>query len=202
MNRQWKGIGTYVVFLVLICLVLVFFEGRLQDRPGYTYQQFEKMLAEGCVFRHGKGTISRRDDGIFLLWRKTGAPCLKRGLFARIPRFFQVFILFGGINFRLFLRRDIALRSAVISRSCQRAEDPVERMGYRLAIFVAHGSVLQFPLGIGQPLRQISRSDADLKKACENLPNLAGAEPCFGQVGPVERNIFFCQRFQLEDDVP
>jgi len=49
LNRQWKGIGTYVVFLVLICLVLVFFEGRLQDRPGYTYQQFEKMLAEGGI---------------------------------------------------------------------------------------------------------------------------------------------------------
>ena len=36
MNRQWKGLSTYVVFLVLICLVLVFFEGRLQERPTYT----------------------------------------------------------------------------------------------------------------------------------------------------------------------
>ena len=49
MNRQWKGLSTYVVFLVLICLVLVFFEGRLQDRPGYTRQQFEKMLEEGEI---------------------------------------------------------------------------------------------------------------------------------------------------------
>ncbi len=49
MNRQWKGISTYVVFLVLICLVLVFFEGRLQERPTYTYQEMEEMLAEGMV---------------------------------------------------------------------------------------------------------------------------------------------------------
>ena len=49
MNRQWKGISTYVVFLVLICLVLVFFEGRLQERPTYTYQEMEEMLAEGTV---------------------------------------------------------------------------------------------------------------------------------------------------------
>lgn len=49
MNRQWKGLSTYVVFLVLICLVLVFFEGRLQERPTYTYQQFEEMLSEGTV---------------------------------------------------------------------------------------------------------------------------------------------------------
>ena len=86
-----------------------------KNRPDFV----KEMLAEGCVFRHGKSTISRRDDDVFFLWRKAGAPCLKRGLFARIPRFFQVFILFGGINFRLFLRRNIALRSAVISRSCQ-----------------------------------------------------------------------------------
>ena len=44
MNRQWKGISTYVVFLILICLVLVFFEGKLQDRPTYSYQQF---ISEG-----------------------------------------------------------------------------------------------------------------------------------------------------------
>ena len=49
MNKQWKGIGTYVVFLVLICLLLVFFEERLQDRPDYTYQQFEKMLEDGSI---------------------------------------------------------------------------------------------------------------------------------------------------------
>jgi len=49
LNKQWKGIGTYVVFLVLICLLLVFFEERLQDRPDYTYQQFEKMLEDGSI---------------------------------------------------------------------------------------------------------------------------------------------------------
>ena len=49
MNRQWKGIGTYVVFLVLICLVLVFFEGKLQERPNFTWQQFEEMLKDGMV---------------------------------------------------------------------------------------------------------------------------------------------------------
>ena len=49
MNRQWKGISTYAVFLILICLVLVFFEGRLQDRPAYSYQQFEKMAQEGTI---------------------------------------------------------------------------------------------------------------------------------------------------------
>ena len=49
MNRQWKGLSTYVVFLVLICLVLVFFEGRLQERPTYTYQQFEEMVSEGAI---------------------------------------------------------------------------------------------------------------------------------------------------------
>ncbi len=123
-------------------------------------------------------------------------------IFACVPRFFQVFILFGGVDFRLFLRRNIVLRSAVISRSRQRAEDPVERMSYRLTVFVAHDSVFQFPFGIGQPLCKIFRSDADLKKSCENLPDLAGAEPRFGQVRPMKRNIIFCQRFQLENDVP
>ncbi|HBN56704.1 MAG TPA: cell division protein FtsH, partial [Lachnospiraceae bacterium] len=49
MNRQWKGISTYAVFLILICLVLVFFEGRLQDRPAYSWQQFEKMAQEGTI---------------------------------------------------------------------------------------------------------------------------------------------------------
>ena len=49
MNRQWKGISTYVVFLILICLVLVFFEGKLQERPTYSYQQFSKMLEDGTI---------------------------------------------------------------------------------------------------------------------------------------------------------
>lgn len=44
MNRQWKGVSTYLVFLALICLMLVFFEGKLQDNTTYTYQQFESML--------------------------------------------------------------------------------------------------------------------------------------------------------------
>lgn len=49
MNRQWKGISTYLVFLALVCLLLVFFEERLQDRPDYSYQQFEKMMEEGSI---------------------------------------------------------------------------------------------------------------------------------------------------------
>lgn len=49
MNRQWKGISTYVVFLILICLVLVFFEGKLQERPTYSYQQFTKMMEDGSI---------------------------------------------------------------------------------------------------------------------------------------------------------
>lgn len=49
MNRQWKGISTYVVFLVLICLVLVFFEGKLQERPTYSYQQFSRMIEDGAI---------------------------------------------------------------------------------------------------------------------------------------------------------
>lgn len=49
MNRQWKGISTYVVFLVLICLVLVFFEGRLQDGPTYTWQEFEEMMTGNTI---------------------------------------------------------------------------------------------------------------------------------------------------------
>lgn len=53
MNRQWKGIGTYVVFLVLICLVLVFFEGRLQERPAYTWQELEEMIAGGEIVGAG-----------------------------------------------------------------------------------------------------------------------------------------------------
>lgn len=153
------------------------------------------MLTEGRVFRHGKSTISRRDDGVFFLQRKAGAPYLKRGFFACFPRLFQPFILFGGIDFRLFLRRDIALRPAVIPRSCQKLKTQLTD-GYRLTIFVAHGSMLQFPLGIGQPLRKFFRSDADLKKPYENLPDLAGAESRPGQIGPMKSNVFFAQRFQ------
>lgn len=94
-----------------------------------------------------------------------------------LPCFFQSFVFFGSVDFRLLLQRDITLWSAVISRSCQRAKNPVERVGYRLTVFVAHGSLFQFPLGIRQPLRKVFRPDADLEKPCENLSNLAGAEP-------------------------
>ncbi|MFG6330881.1 MAG: ATP-dependent zinc metalloprotease FtsH [Lachnospiraceae bacterium] len=45
--------GTYVVFLVLICLVLVFFEGRLQERPAYTWQELEEMIAGGEIVGAG-----------------------------------------------------------------------------------------------------------------------------------------------------
>lgn len=49
MNKQWRGIGTYMVFLALVCLALVFFEGKMQQKPTYTYQQFEKMLEDGDI---------------------------------------------------------------------------------------------------------------------------------------------------------
>lgn len=38
-----------MVFLVLVCFLLMFFEGKLQDKPSYTHQQFEKMLEDGMV---------------------------------------------------------------------------------------------------------------------------------------------------------
>lgn len=38
-----------MVFLVLVCFLLMFFEGKLQDKPSYTHQQFEKMLEDGIV---------------------------------------------------------------------------------------------------------------------------------------------------------
>lgn len=49
MNRQWKGIGSYLVFFALICLVLMFFEGQLKESSTYTYQQFEHAMEEGEI---------------------------------------------------------------------------------------------------------------------------------------------------------
>ena len=44
MNKHWKGVSTYLVFLAVVCLVLVFFEGKLQNQPTYTYQEFRMMV--------------------------------------------------------------------------------------------------------------------------------------------------------------
>ncbi len=44
MNKQWKGISTYLIFLAVVCLVLVFFEGKLQNQPSYSYQEFRMMV--------------------------------------------------------------------------------------------------------------------------------------------------------------
>ncbi len=49
MNRQWKGIGSYLVFFALICLVLMFFEGQLKESSTYTYQQFEHAIENGEI---------------------------------------------------------------------------------------------------------------------------------------------------------
>ncbi len=73
MNRQWKGLSTYVVFLVLICLVLVFFEGRLQERPTYTYQQFEEMISEGTVTGASIQPNKETPTGSVLYYLKDGS---------------------------------------------------------------------------------------------------------------------------------
>ena len=46
MNKQWKGVSTYLMFLAVVCLVLVLFEGKLQEQPTYTYQEFCAMADE------------------------------------------------------------------------------------------------------------------------------------------------------------
>ncbi len=50
MNRQqWKGIGTYLLFFLVICAVLVFFENQMDESTAYTYQQFEKVMEDGEI---------------------------------------------------------------------------------------------------------------------------------------------------------
>ncbi|MCD8196253.1 MAG: ATP-dependent zinc metalloprotease FtsH [Lachnospiraceae bacterium] len=49
MNKQWKGIGTYLLFFLVICAVLVFFENQMDESMAYTYQQFEQVLEDGEI---------------------------------------------------------------------------------------------------------------------------------------------------------
>lgn len=49
MNRQWRGMSTYLVFFALICLALFFLDSQLQGGSAYTYQQFSKELSEGGI---------------------------------------------------------------------------------------------------------------------------------------------------------
>ena len=46
MNKRWKGVSTYLVFLAVVCLVLVFFEGKLQNQPTYSWQEFRMMVSD------------------------------------------------------------------------------------------------------------------------------------------------------------
>ncbi len=49
MNRQWKGIGAYLVFFLVICIGLLYLDGLMEDSSTYTYQQFEKALENGEI---------------------------------------------------------------------------------------------------------------------------------------------------------
>lgn len=49
MNRQWRGISTYVVFFALICMALYFLDSQIQGSSAYTYQQFSQELSEGGI---------------------------------------------------------------------------------------------------------------------------------------------------------
>lgn len=44
MNKQWKNISTYLVFLAIICLALAFFENKRVSSSVYSYQEFLQML--------------------------------------------------------------------------------------------------------------------------------------------------------------
>ena len=44
MNRQWRGIGSYLMFFVVICMVLMFFESQMQGKAMYTYEQYEQAI--------------------------------------------------------------------------------------------------------------------------------------------------------------
>ena len=49
MNRQWRGIGTYLVFFALICMLLAFFDEQRQSSAAYSYPQFTKAVEEGQI---------------------------------------------------------------------------------------------------------------------------------------------------------
>ena len=44
MNRQWRGIGSYLMFFAVICRVLMFFESQMQGKAMYTYEQYEQAI--------------------------------------------------------------------------------------------------------------------------------------------------------------
>ena len=44
MNRQWRGIGSYLMFFAVICMVLMFFESQMQGKAMYTYEQYEQAI--------------------------------------------------------------------------------------------------------------------------------------------------------------
>ena len=44
MNRQWRGIGSYLMFFAVICMVLMFFESQMQGKAMYTYEQYEQAV--------------------------------------------------------------------------------------------------------------------------------------------------------------
>ena len=49
MNRQWRGIGSYLVFFAVICMVLVFFENQMQGKAMYTYEQYEQAIDDAEI---------------------------------------------------------------------------------------------------------------------------------------------------------
>ena len=44
MNRQWRGIGSYLMFFAVICMVFMFFESQMQGKAMYTYEQYEQAI--------------------------------------------------------------------------------------------------------------------------------------------------------------
>ncbi len=44
MSRQWRGIGSYLMFFAVICMVLMFFESQMQGKAMYTYEQYEQAI--------------------------------------------------------------------------------------------------------------------------------------------------------------
>ena len=49
MNRQWKGISSYLILLVVVCLALVFLDENMRSESAYTYPQFEQAMEAGEI---------------------------------------------------------------------------------------------------------------------------------------------------------
>ena len=49
MNRQLRGIGTYLMVLALVCMLLAFFDEQRQNSASYTYPQFTKAVEEDQI---------------------------------------------------------------------------------------------------------------------------------------------------------